>query len=74
MNDERTELNQTLDYQPTITVTAKWIVQNHNGIPDHACAECVEWSEILIHGFQCNYHKAQAALENTKIAHSEQTE
>jgi hypothetical protein len=49
-----------------ITVTAKWIVENHGGRPDHACVECVEWSEILIDGFRCYYHRAKAALENTE--------
>lgn len=40
---------------------AKWIIQRGLGLPDHACAECVPHSDMLVAGFQCVYHEALAA-------------
>lgn len=36
--------------------------RDHRFMPDHACAECVPNSEILVAGFQCGRHAARALL------------
>lgn len=41
----------------------KWIAHRGNGLPDHACAQCVPHSDILIEGFVCAYHTAIAKVK-----------
>jgi hypothetical protein len=44
---------------------AKSIVHHHDldqWLPDHACAECVVFGELIVTGFRCVYHEAKAYL------------
>lgn len=44
-------------------VFAKFILQNPQGLPDHACAQCVPHSDMLVSGFVCAYHQAAALAQ-----------
>ena len=57
--------------EPIISVPARWLVRVMEGwptLPDHACKDCAPYGEILVDGFQCDYHRAKAMLaaEQTK--------
>lgn len=36
----------------------RWILNRCVGLPDHACAQCVPHSDMLVSGFVCAYHQA----------------
>lgn len=56
-----------LDAMPQLVDALESLVKqfDRNGVrflPDHACAECVPESEMLVAGFLCGNHAARAAL------------
>jgi len=42
---------------------AKWIRRRETDLPDHACAECVPYSDMLKEGFRCAFHIASTTEE-----------
>ena len=44
---------------------AHWIGNRGQGLPDHACNECVPGGEIVVPGFVCGFHKAARIMESS---------
>jgi hypothetical protein len=46
-----------------VVVRPEWIIHNHTGRNDHACAECVPHGDMIVPGFKCYYHEAKAMIQ-----------
>lgn len=56
----RADLNAANERIAELTGIAKNVARLGDPPLDHACAECVPHSDIIVDGFQCYYHKAVA--------------